>query len=149
VLDLDVADDPTNAEPRFRRNRVRHELLPLMDSIGERDVVPLLTRAADLLRSDDDLLTELAERLDHTDAQALAAAPRPLARRAIRSWLTVDGYPPDAAAVERVLAVAAGDAAACEVAGIGRVRRSGQRLSIDADGAGSPPFFFGPSDGLA
>ena len=61
----------------------------------------------------------------------LSAAPVPLARRAIRTWLSVDGYPPDAAAVARVLEVAAGAHSACEVAGVGRVRRSHQRLSVE------------------
>ena len=43
-------DDPTNADPRFVRNRVRHELLPLMDSIAGRDVVALLVRTAERRR---------------------------------------------------------------------------------------------------
>ena len=37
---LEPVDDPTNDDPRFRRNRVRHEVLPLLDDIAERDVVP-------------------------------------------------------------------------------------------------------------
>jgi tRNA(Ile)-lysidine synthase len=131
VLELDPVDDDSNRDPRFRRNRVRHEMLPLADSIADRDTVPLLVRAADLLRSDDALLDELARGIDPTDARALAAAPPSLARRAVRRWLTIDGYPPDAAAVERVLGVAAGTASACEIAGVGRVRRSNQRLIID------------------
>ena len=45
ALQLDPVDDPTNADLRFRRNRVRHELLPLLDAIAERDVVPLLVRS--------------------------------------------------------------------------------------------------------
>ena len=70
------------------RNRVRAELLPLLDALADRDLVPVLARQAELLRDDDDLLDELAASLDPTDAQALAAAPLPLARRAVRGWLT-------------------------------------------------------------
>jgi tRNA(Ile)-lysidine synthase len=131
ALQLDPVEDPTNTDPRFRRNRIRHELLPLIDSVAERDVVPLLVRSADLLGDDDRLLDELAGAIDPTDARALSAAPLPLARRAIRAWLSVGGYPPDAAAVARVLDVATGIRAACEVAGVGRIRRSHQRLSIE------------------
>jgi tRNA(Ile)-lysidine synthase len=127
---LPTADDPTNDDPRFRRNRVRHELLPLMATIAERDPVPLLPRTADLLRDDDRLLAEPAGALDPTDARALAAAPPALARRAIRRWLLADGYPPDAAAVGRVLDVAAGRANACEIGGGRRVERSAQRLHV-------------------
>lgn len=131
LLDLDPVDDPTNDDPRFRRNRVRHELLTLANSIADRDTIPLLVRSADLLRADDELLDTLSADIDPTDARRLAAAPIPLARRVVRRWLTIDGYPPDAAAVERVLDVAAGTHAACEVAGVGRIHRSHQRLILD------------------
>ncbi|NND75307.1 MAG: tRNA lysidine(34) synthetase TilS [Ilumatobacter sp.] len=130
LLELEVADDPTNDDPRFRRNRVRNELLPLTADIADRDVVPLIARAADLLRDDDGYLDDLAATLDPTDARQLAVAPLPLSRRALRRWLTNDGYPPDSAAIERVLAVARGDATGCEVGGGLTVRRSGQRLRL-------------------
>lgn len=132
---LAVAEDSTNSDLRFRRNRVRHELLPLLDSIAERDVVPLLTRTADVLRRDDTLLDELAAAVEPTDAEALRRAPRPLAARAIRSWLSVDGYPPDAATVERVLDVARGRAPGCDVGGGRRVEREGFHLRL----CGPPP----------
>ena len=86
----------------------------------------LLARTADLLRADDQFLDELAAGIDPTDASALVAAPRVLAARAIRQWLEHEGYPPDADAVQRVLAVAAGDAAACELVGGRRVRAARQ-----------------------
>lgn len=138
-LGLPYVDDPTNESPRFRRNRVRHELLPLLDDVAGKDVVPTLVRAARLLRADDELLDELAGELDPTDARALAVAPLPLARRAVRRWLRDprgtgttggDDLPPDAATVGRVLDVAAGRALACEVGGGRRVERSRQRLRV-------------------
>ena len=129
-LDLDVADDPTNTDPRFRRNRIRHEALPLLDDIAERDVTVLLNRTATLLRDDDRLLEHLAAGLDPTDVDALLAAPVPLAVRAVRRWLELDGYPPDAAGVERVLAVAHGDSTACELAGGLRIERRQNRLVL-------------------
>ena len=102
-------------------------------------MVTLLHRTTGLLRDDDALLDELSLALDPTDARALAAAPVSLARRAVRRLLTVDGYPPDAAAVSRVLAVAFGEAAACEVTGVGRVQRSSQRLRIVPCGPATEP----------
>lgn len=131
-LGLTVAIDASNEDERFRRNRVRAELLPLIDQIAERDVVPLLERTADLLRDDEALLDGLAAAIDPTDAVALAAAPAPIARRAVRRWLVLDGYPPDAAAVERVLDVARGHREACEIEGARRVERSHQRLRVVA-----------------
>ena len=136
-LGIQPFHDPSNDDPRFRRNRVRHELLPLLDAIAERDVAGVLARQADHLRADADLLDELSRALDPTDARALAAAPAPLAARAVRRWLR-DGpeqHPPDAATVARVLAVARGEAVACEVGGGRAVRRHAQRLYV-ADRAG-------------
>jgi tRNA(Ile)-lysidine synthase len=137
ALGVDVVDDPSNRDPRHRRNRVRHELLALLDDIADRDVVPILVRQAALLRDDDELLDALAAGIDPTDARALAGAPVALARRAVRAWLAA-AHPcrqwPDAAAVARVLDVARGAALACEVPEVGRVTRRARRLSITAPG---------------
>jgi tRNA(Ile)-lysidine synthase len=124
--------DPSNDDDRFRRNRIRHEVLPLLDQVAERDVAAVLARQARHLRDDAELLRELAAPLDATDARALAAAPAPLAARAVRAWLRAgdEQHPPSAAAVERVLAVARGEAVACELPGGRRVRRHRQRLTV-------------------
>jgi tRNA(Ile)-lysidine synthase TilS/MesJ len=71
--------DTSNRDLAFRRNRVRHELLPLLDDVAQRDV-----------------------------------------------------HPPEAAAVERVLAVARGEARATEVGNGRRVARTGQRLRLES-----------------
>jgi tRNA(Ile)-lysidine synthase len=123
-------EDPSNVDPAFRRNRVRAEVLPLLNVVAARDVAPLLARAAGLFDEDDRLLEELAGTLDPTDAGALAAAPPALARRAIRRWLT-EAYPPDLATVERVLAVARGTARACDAGGGRRVRRRAGQLFLE------------------
>ena len=133
-LRLTVFNDPTNCNPRHVRNRVRHELLPLMAAISQRDPVPVLVRQADIARADADFLDELATEIDPRDARSLAAAPVALARRAVRQWLSGD-HPPDAATVERVLAVARGDAAATDVGEGQSVRRSQQRLTVVNDTA--------------
>ncbi|MDQ1443845.1 MAG: tRNA(Ile)-lysidine synthase [Acidimicrobiaceae bacterium] len=128
-LGLEPVHDPTNDDPAYRRNRVRHELMALLDDIAGRDLAPVLDRQAGLLADEADLLDALAAEIDATDARVLAAAPVALARRAVRRLLAGE-HPPDAAAVERVLAVARGDAVGCEVAPGLRVRRSGGRLFV-------------------
>jgi len=136
---IETVDDPSNGDPRHLRNRVRAELLPLLDALAGRDVATVLARQAELLRGDDDLLDTLAGSLDPTDARALAAAPPALARRAVRSWLR-DEHPPDAATVERVLAVARGEAVACEVGDGRRVARRAQQMRLlDPDGFADQP----------
>jgi tRNA(Ile)-lysidine synthase len=126
---ITVVDDPSNRDPMFLRNRVRHELLPMMDELAGRDLVPVLIRQSNLYRDDSDLLDELAAAIDPTDAKQVAAAPLPLARRAIRRWLTTE-HPPDAATVERVLRVARGQASGCDIGSGRRVERSRQRLQL-------------------
>ena len=129
-LGLRPVQDPTNDDLAFRRNRVRHEVLPLLDDIAERDVGALLARQADLLRDDADLLDQLAAGLDPTDARALRDAPPPLAPACGPPVAAPNGHPPDAATVERVLAVARGDAVATETGDGRRVERHRQRLHL-------------------
>ncbi len=127
---LEAVDDPSNADRRFVRNRIRHELLPLASAIAGRDLVPVLCRQATLLADEGRLLDELAAGVDPGDARALSTAPAPLARRAARRWLRgAAPHPPDLAAVERVLAVARGLMGATDVAPGMRVRRSRGALS--------------------
>jgi hypoxanthine phosphoribosyltransferase len=135
---LDPVDDPSNDDPAFVRNRVRHELLPLCAEMAGRDPVPLLARQAGLLRDEVELLNALAAGTlpDPSDARTVARTPRPVARRALRTWLRSqtsgpDGaHPPSLAEVDRVLDVATGKAVGTELSGGRQVRRSKGRLRV-------------------
>jgi tRNA(Ile)-lysidine synthase len=129
--------DPTNQDSRFRRNRVRAEVIPLLCEVAGRDVVPVLARQAALLAADSDVLQELAAAIDPTDAEGLRAAPIALSRRAVRGWLRSEvglgdeeAHPPSSEEVARVLTVACGQARACELEGGRRVQLSAGRLLI-------------------
>jgi len=142
--------DPSNADPRHLRNRVRRELLPLCAELAARDPVPVLARQADVVRPEAALLDDLSTRSlpDPADARALREAPLALARRAVRAWLRDEprtgrpgagrrpeeasaGLPPSLDEVTRVLDVAAGRALATELSGGLRVRRSSGRLAVE------------------
>jgi tRNA(Ile)-lysidine synthase len=142
-LGLAVVDDPSNLDPGFRRNRVRHEVLPLLAEVAGRDLVPVLARQAALARDAVDLLEAEAASVDPTDAAALAAAPVALARLAVRRWLrgcSAEHHPPDAATVDRVLAVARLERRATEVGGGWTVARTAGRLRLEhVDGRGPGP----------
>ncbi|MGQ0744000.1 MAG: tRNA lysidine(34) synthetase TilS [Acidimicrobiales bacterium] len=138
--------DPSNTNPAYLRNRVRHELIPLMNQLAGRDVVPVICRQGDLLSSEDAFLDLLAGDLDPTDSSALRAAPVVLARRAVRGWLRAgQDHPPDLATVDRVLEVAGGRVGGTDVGRGRRVRRSSGRLRLESpvpsagDGSGSTP----------
>ena len=134
---ITTVDDPSNREPIFLRNRVRHELLPLMIQLAGRDLVPVLTRQADLLRDDSDLLDELAAALDPTDAKQLSAAPLPLARRAVRRWLTTEHPPTRRPSSGCCGSPAARPPAVTWVPGR-RVERSHQRLQLLGEPSATP-----------
>ena len=132
-LGFKPVQDPSNLDPAHRRNRIRHELLPLLCDIADRDVVPIIARGAGLMGGIRDLLNELAVAIDPADAKALAKAPEPLAQMALRRWIlreTGAEHPPDAAAIERVMAVVRNEARSTEIGGGWRVTRSSQRLGL-------------------
>ena len=117
--------DPSNEDLAFRRNWIRHEVLPLLERGAGRDLTPVLIRQAEVLRAESDFLDSLARAAWPGEAgvrgRDLAALPEPLARRAVRCWL---GPPPPALdEVDAVLAVAHGERRAVDLAGGRRVER--------------------------
>jgi tRNA(Ile)-lysidine synthase len=133
VLDLEPFHDPMNEDDAFQRVAVRRRVLPMLEDVAGRDLVPVLARQAELLRDESDFLDELAQGAwpgtGERSARALAALPAVLARRAVRQWLGPP--PPSSAEVDRVLRVAAGEHRATELAGGRMVRRSRGRLQLE------------------
>jgi tRNA(Ile)-lysidine synthase len=107
---LSWREDPTNASPRFLRNRIRHELLPLMNALTP-EIERRLATTAGLLRDDDRALERLAAVTVGAGAKsapvaALLGVPRAVRRRAIRRlWRAATGSRRDLGA-EHVDAVA-------------------------------------------
>ena len=110
ALNLTPWTDPHNTDPRFRRVRLRTEVLPLLEDVLSGGVAEALARTATQLREDLDLLDAqahalLAAALRDADAPssdpgnatldvtALAQAPPALRRRALRRWLLAAGVP--------------------------------------------------------
>jgi tRNA(Ile)-lysidine synthase len=93
---IGYGDDPTNEERSFLRNRVRHEVLPLLEALrpGAIDRIGQYARLA----ADDDALLD-------------AVAEAELARRRLPSGEIDWHHPPDAALARRVLRAAIGDPA--------------------------------------
>ena len=118
--ELPFWDDPHNADPRFTRVRLRHEVLPLLEEVLAGGVADALARTAAQLRDDGaaldaaahDLLTRAYRNAEDTvqerttrpgvldagvidaavlDAAVLGTAHPAVRRRALRSWLTAHG----------------------------------------------------------
>ena len=83
-------EDPTNQDPSFLRNAIRHRLLPLLEELRP-GAVDALARSARLCQADAGLLDALAaDALSPQDAlsvDALLALPEPLARRVLMMHL--------------------------------------------------------------
>jgi tRNA(Ile)-lysidine synthase len=88
-LGLPVWDDPHNLDPAFRRVRVRHEALPLLEDVLGGGVAAALARTAGQLTDDADALDEWAARIpvgDTVEVAALLALPRAVRTRVLRQW---------------------------------------------------------------
>lgn len=102
-----VWDDPHNADPRFTRVRLRHDVLPLLEEVLAGGVAEALARTAAQLREDADALDAVADGLfaaavrpaaadtgrdgAELEITALAALPPALRRRIVRAWLRSAG----------------------------------------------------------
>lgn len=138
---IEARRDESNDDPRFRRNRIRHELLPLMNEIVERDVTPVLARLGHLIADDQSWMASQADdddaiTLEQADCRELRTWPAARLRR----WLRVvvrhtggfgDTYAPSAAEIDRVMSVVRGETVACELTGGRRLARKDQRLTLE------------------
>lgn len=149
--DIPHAEDSTNADDAFLRNRIRHEVIPVL-----RRENPAFSeaagRTAKLLRQDDEFLEKLAEdflarNADERSicASALCDQPRPVASRAIRRMA---GVSLTAEQTDTVLKVAS-HGGRMDASGI-CVARSGDRLYFNpGERAAICPRRLEPGDVLA
>ena len=92
---LTYREDASNADTRFTRNRIRHELLPLLEREYNPAIRDVLANTAEILRDEDFyLLHHIAQRFymavcqnDAVNVQALANCPVAVQRRLLRFWL--------------------------------------------------------------
>lgn len=110
-------EDSTNADDTYTRNRVRHQLIPLLEEMNP-GFVRRLSLASPRLRADNDYLNDLAWQLFRQSrrreedllipAASIAQAPVPVASRAVRLLLAEAAggdWDCSAAHIETVLAL--------------------------------------------
>lgn len=87
---LGFREDVSNLDPRFTRNRLRHEILPALSAAFGRDVRQAVWRAAEIFRDEDEFLSTLPA-VRHTPPELsvrdLRAQPIALQRRVLHRWL--------------------------------------------------------------
>jgi tRNA(Ile)-lysidine synthase len=92
-------EDPSNADPAFLRNRIRHELIPYLESRFNPALREALARTASVLAEEAELLATIAAAvgLRTTEGaailprEAVARAPRAVARIAVRNAVRAAG----------------------------------------------------------
>lgn len=91
---LEFRSDSSNFLPDFTRNRIRHELMPLLLSFNPR-ADEALARMAELLAGDQDFLDQIAAGVlaevrlgPDLDARLLRKQPAAIRRRVLRLWLS-------------------------------------------------------------
>lgn len=100
ALRLRPRHDPTNRDPRFLRNRIRLQALPVLERALGRNLRTTLARTAEHVRTDAEYLevlasdasrrvTEVRDEDVRLDAATLASMPRPIAARVVRQALRV------------------------------------------------------------
>jgi tRNA(Ile)-lysidine synthase len=103
--DLTPWQDPHNDDRGFRRVRVRHDVMPVLEAALGPGVADSLARTASLLRDDDTALEVWADRLQREsevaglpaaglDVAVLGAAPAAVRRRVLRRVAIAAGTPP-------------------------------------------------------
>jgi tRNA(Ile)-lysidine synthase len=89
-------EDASNADPRFTRNRIRHQEIPRLTSAYNPRLSETLARSASLLRDEEEwmeaetraafgALAEVSENEVHLDRTALSLRPLALRRRLVRA----------------------------------------------------------------
>jgi tRNA(Ile)-lysidine synthase len=141
---LTWAEDPSNRDVRFLRNRIRHDLLPFMAELTGASVVEALGRSAAAARA---VVTDLEERARaelvrlatrdgagwSLDVGALAERPIELAAEVLRQAAALLGETrPLRGPAQRALRRLLGEAQPRRAARLGRlaVERSGRRLRV-------------------
>ncbi len=161
---LSALADPTNSDHGFLRNRIRHQLIPLLERDYQPGVRAVLHRSAEVLRDEEDWIeSQIQPILEQTvisrqpgrltlGAGALRALAPAIQRRVVRAGLR--GVPNDLRRIafvhiEEILALAKrpGDGGPLHLPGGVRVRRQGDALTMTRADSGLGDERPGPGGG--
>ena len=133
---LEFCEDASNADPRHTRNRVRHEILPLLAKAFGREVRGTLLRSAEILREEDAFLAGLPELAladsPELSVQEMQALPLAIQRRVLLAWLRARSVAEIGfEEVERVRSLLAGRVAKVNLPGGKYARRRAGKMFVE------------------
>ena len=139
-------EDKSNRDMTFLRNRIRHQILPLLESRLNPQIRRAILRAAELLREENEWLDSIARGLwnecierakrNELNVEKLNRLPLAARRRVLRLWLVSGGADADQLGfetienIERLLVVSRGTRAV-PISGALRVMRRYGSLAIE------------------
>ena len=144
--DLCFVEDSSNRDDAYRRNKLRHEVLPLLRELNPA-FSAACSRTARLLRADETLLEDMAGKAVVFEGEAAALSvhallglPEPLSSRALRQAAAFFGVQPEEKHIASLLRLAASEnpSARLELPGGVTARREYDRLVISQRGEASP-----------
>ncbi|MGA2370518.1 MAG: tRNA lysidine(34) synthetase TilS [Candidatus Korobacteraceae bacterium] len=134
-------EDESNLDHRFLRNRLRHELLPLLEREYNPKIRRLLNDVADTSHAEEDYWRDLAEREaaartspNQFSLEGFAHLPLALQRRVLKCFAESEGLTLDFAHVEKLRRCALGEGTRAELPGGAVVVR--RRTSLQWRAAG-------------
>ncbi|MCX6967238.1 MAG: tRNA lysidine(34) synthetase TilS [Verrucomicrobia bacterium] len=134
---LAFREDASNRALDFTRNRIRHEVLPILEQVFGRDVRGAVWRAAVLLRAEEEWLATLAGEPAGKELELPLLRTMPVAqqRRFILAWLRKSGVPNAGFApvetVRSLLAISPRTPAKVNLPGNWHARRRAGRLFLE------------------
>ena len=147
---LSYREDATNADTDYRRNRIRHELLPQLTQYNPK-IREALCRTAEIMREEDAcmaayggrLYAEMAALTDRAISlpiNKLMAVPLAMRRRILRRAVSAVGSMRDVGYghIEEVLGLLAGPGSAVQLPGGIRAQVCGKALQLNAEGEEEP-----------
>jgi tRNA(Ile)-lysidine synthase len=135
---LEFREDASNSDLRYTRNRLRRELIPVIETALGREIRQPIWRAAEVLRAEDEFLASLlpAQVLPPELATPeLAAQSVAMQRRTLHAWLKARAVPNIGfEEVEAVRSLLTGKKAKVNLPGGWHARRRARKLFLEPPG---------------
>jgi len=104
-MDIPFRKDASNADLDFQRNRIRHELLPLLRRKYQAGINSVVTRTMEILSAEADCMGDIARQWVKTQGSEFGSLPVAVQRRAVQCQLFAVGIVPDFAQIESLRSV--------------------------------------------